>query len=143
MSSAVTTPLWQWCAADASAAIRRGDVSCEELMTSVLERIDATNTHLNALVAVDGDGALAQARAADAIVAGRGPLPPLHGVPITVKANVDVGGDATTHGVSAFADLIAPADSPAVRNLRGAGAIIVGRSNVPEFSLREIGRAHV
>lgn len=61
---------------------------------------------------------------------------PLLGVPVTIKVNVDQAGQATTNGLPALANLIAPADSPIVRNLRRAGAIIVGRTNTPELSMR-------
>lgn len=61
---------------------------------------------------------------------------PLHGVPITIKVNVDVKGDATTNGVPANRDKVASEDSPVVANLRKAGAIILGRTNTPEFSFR-------
>jgi amidase len=61
---------------------------------------------------------------------------PLHGVPVTIKENVDQQGCATTNGVVAFRDLIAAADCPAVANLKSAGAIIIGRTNTPAFSFR-------
>src|SRR6185503_489817 len=65
-----------------------------------------------------------------------GPIGPLHGVPVTIKENVDQEGCATPNGVVAFKGVIAPADAPVVRNLRKAGAIIVGRTNTPELSMR-------
>src|ERR1700685_1558222 len=60
----------------------------------------------------------------------------LFGVPVTIKVNVDQEGQATTNGLPAFANVIAPGDAPVVRNLRRAGAIIVGRTNTPEVSMR-------
>ena len=64
------------------------------------------------------------------------PCGPLHGVPITIKINVDQKGYATSNGVSALKDWIAPDDAPIVTNLQNAGAIIIGRTNTPEFSFR-------
>ncbi len=63
-------------------------------------------------------------------------LGPLHGVPVTIKENVDQQGCATVNGVAAFKDVIAPADSPVVANWKKAGAIIIGRTNTPAFSFR-------
>jgi amidase len=73
---------------------------------------------------------------ADAAVARGDVLAPLHGVPVTIKENVDQAGCATTHGVVAFRDLVAAEDSPVVANFRAAGAVIIGRTNTPAFSLR-------
>ena len=61
---------------------------------------------------------------------------PLGGVPVTIKVNVDQAGYATTNGVAAFKDIIAPGDAPVAANLKRAGAIPVGRTNTPEFSFR-------
>ena len=80
--------------------------------------------------------ALAAANEADRAVARGDVLGPLHGVPITIKVNVDTAGHATTDGIAAAKDNIASTDSPLVSHLRGAGAVIVGRSNTPAFSLR-------
>ncbi len=60
----------------------------------------------------------------------------LHGVPVTIKVNVDTAGHATTDGIVAAKDNIAETDSPLVAHMRAAGAVIVGRSNTPAFSLR-------
>ena len=81
-----------------------------------------------------------QADRADAAVAraikSNEPLGPLHGVPVTIKENVDQEGCATVNGVAAFRDVIAPADSPVVANWKRAGAVIIGRTNTPAFSFR-------
>src|SRR5271168_2663185 len=105
-------------------------------MISVVDRIRSLNPKLNAIV-VDLTGeALAQAAAADRKLQTLDEPGPLFGVPITIKVNVDQQGQATTNGFPAFANVIAPADAPIVRNLRRAGAIIVGRTNTPELSMR-------
>ena len=80
--------------------------------------------------------ALALADRADAAVARGDALGPLHGVPVTIKENVDQEGCATVNGVEAFRDAIAPADSPVVANWKKAGAVIIGRTNTPAFSFR-------
>ena len=128
--------LWQWSACDLAAAIARKEVSCAEVMESVAKRIRARNGELNAIVYDYTDEALAEARRADQELAAGGPRGPLHGVPVTVKENVDQQGKPTPNGLPALADLIAPDDAPLVRNLRRAGAIIVGRTNTPELSMR-------
>ena len=103
---------------------------------SCLARLAAVNPCINAVVDCLPHEALAAADAADRAVATAEPLRPLHGVPVTIKINVDYAGRATTNGVVAFKDRIAQADSPPVANWRKAGAIIIGRTNVPPFSAR-------
>lgn len=61
---------------------------------------------------------------------------PLHGLPVTIKENIDQANLPNPNGVPAFADLVATEDAPLVRNLRTAGAIVIGRTNTPEFSMR-------
>ena len=130
------TELWQWSATDLAAAIRAGEISSRELIDDVLDRIDEVNPALNALVAVDHDGARSAADEADRLIGSGAEVGPLHGVPVSIKANLAVEGQPTTSGVVAFADKVATADAPSVRNLRDAGAIVIGRSNLPEFGLR-------
>ena len=132
----MTTKLWRLSATELVAGIRNRHYSSREVVESVLARIAALNPDLNAIVYDDSEEALAQADQADAAVAAGGDLGPLHGIPVTIKENVDQEGRATTNGVPAFADVIAPADAPIVANLKRAGAIIVGRTNTPEFSMR-------
>jgi amidase len=129
-------PLWQWSACDLAAAISAGDVSSLEAVGSVVDRVRATNHAVNAIVDDLGDDALRQAEEHDRTLRHSGPIGPLHGVPVTVKENVDQKGRATPNGVKAFAGIIAPDDAPVVRNLLDAGAIVVGRTNTPEFSFR-------
>jgi amidase len=116
--------------------IRRGQLSAVEATRATLARIDRINPGLNAIVQRMDDQALRDAAAVDAKIA-RGDDPgPLAGVPVTVKVNIDQQGFATTNGLRIQQDLIATEDSPPVANLRRAGAIIVGRTNTPAFSLR-------
>jgi amidase len=128
--------LWQLSAVDVAAGIRSRRFSCSEVMVSVVERIRKLNPSLNAIVVDLTDQALAEAAAADQTSQTLAEQGPLFGVPVTIKVNIDQQGHATTNGIPAFANHIAPTDSPLVRNLRNAGAIIVGRTNTPEVSMR-------
>ena len=94
------------------------------------------NPAINAVVRVLEEEAVAAAEAADAARARGAALGALHGVPVTVKVNTDQAGCPTDNGVVAFRDAIASEDSPVVANLKRAGAIIVGRTNTPAFSMR-------
>lgn len=128
--------LWRCSATELATLIAQRACSAREVTLSVLERIDQTNPRVHALTDVHHFQALAAAEAADAAQAQGHVLGPLHGVPITIKVNVDVAGHATTDGIVAQRGLIAEHDSPLVASLRRAGAIVVGRSNTPAFSLR-------
>jgi len=128
--------IWRWSAVDTAAAIRRGEISCVEAVEASVERLQAANPAVNAVTVDLSEDAIAEARRADAIRDSGVGLGPLHGVPITIKENVDQAGQSNPNGLPAFAELIADEDSPLVANLRQAGAIIVGRTNTPEFSYR-------
>lgn len=132
----MTNDIWKWNAVEVAHAVRAGQISCRESVESCLARIDAVNPRINAIVDVLADQSLAAADQADAAVREGRPLGPLHGVPVTVKINVDYAGRATTNGVVAFKDNLAKEYSPSVANWRKAGAIIIGRTNVPAFSTR-------
>jgi amidase len=126
--------LWRWDAADLAHGIRCRTISSREAVAACLARLDAVNPKINAVVVNLGQSALVEAEEADAAVARGETLGPLHGVPITIKINVDQIGQATSNGIVAFADVIATEDSPVVANLKKAGAIIAGRTNTPAFS---------
>ncbi len=123
-------------AAATAAAIAAGRLSSREAVGAHLKRLDAVNGAVNAVVDVLRDEALRAADAVDAARARGERLGPLGGVPVTVKLNVDVAGRAASLGLVALKDVIAADDSPSVANLRQAGAIIIGRTNIPDFSLR-------
>ena len=130
------TELWKLTASDLVPLVAAKTVSVKEAVTAVLDRIDAVNPALNCIVQRMDDQALAAADALDARLA-RGEVPgPLAGVAVTIKVNVDQAGYPTTNGLRTQAGLTAEFDSPVVANLRKAGAIIVGRTNTPAFSLR-------
>ncbi|MFD3190148.1 amidase family protein [Sedimentitalea sp. HM32M-2] len=126
-------PTWQLCAAEISTAIRARRLTAVQATEAALARMHQVNPDLNAVVEDLGDEALRQAAALDAQIT---PTGPLHGVPVTIKINVDQQGHATSNGVTADKDLIAPDDAPVVTNLKKAGAVIIGRTNTPEFSFR-------
>lgn len=132
----MTAELWRMGASDLAAAIRAKKVSSREVVQAHLDRIAAVNPRVNAVTVVLADEALAAAAAADRAVAGGAKLGPLHGVPMTVKENIDVIGSATTQAVVALADAVPPIDAPHIRQLKAAGAIVMGRTNLPEFGLR-------
>lgn len=131
-----TGPLWARAANELARLIASGTVTSSEVIEAHLDRIDAVNPHVNAVVRVLRDEAGAAAREADQAVADGAPLGPLHGVPCTIKENVDVAGTATTNGSSALADAVASRDAPLVERLRSAGAIPIGRTNMADFALR-------
>lgn len=128
--------LWRLSAVELAARIRRRDVSAVEATQSALARLQAVNPLINAVVDHRPDDALAQAAEVDRALA-RGEDPgALAGVPVTVKVNVDQAGYATTNGVTLQKDVVASVNNPVVDNLRRAGAVIIGRTNTPAFSLR-------
>ena len=130
------TELWTLTASELAPLVAARQISVKEAVSSVLKRIEAVNPALNAIVQRMDDQALAAAEAADIGLA-RGETPgPLTGVAVTIKVNVDQVGYATTNGLRTQATLGAEFDSPVVANLRKAGAIVVGRTNTPAFSLR-------
>lgn len=135
-TSVDSRPLWQWTATDVAAATRAGDVSCRDVAVSVVERLREVNPRLNAVTLDLGGAAIAAAERLDSRRV-RGDTPgPLFGVPITIKDNVEVRGQRTPNGVAGLAHLIARDDAPIVTRLIDAGAVIVGRTNTPEFSMR-------
>jgi len=135
-----TDPLWQWDATALADAIRERRISSREAVGACVERMHAVNPRLNAVTCDLSIDALALADRADEAVARAArthqPLGPLHGVPVTIKENVDQEGCATVNGVEAYRDVIATADSPVVANWKKAGAVIIGRTNTPAFSFR-------
>ncbi|MFC7304058.1 amidase [Streptomyces monticola] len=128
--------LWQRPATELAAALRKRDISAVDVVRSCLGRIEEVNPELNALVDVRPDAALRAARRADEQAAAGAELGALHGIPVSIKINTEQRGHATTNGVTAFAHNIAEGDAACVTALRDAGAIPLGRSNAPAFSLR-------
>lgn len=111
--------------------IRRRSIGCLEVLDFYLDRVHKHNSDLNAIIALDVEGARKRAKAADRAVRLGRPLGPLHGVPMTVKECFDVSGMATTWGVPEFRTNIATRNALAVDRLQAAGAIVFGKTNVP------------
>ena len=132
----MATPIWQWSAVDTAAAIRDGRATSEEVVQAHIDRMHAANPAINAIVVDLSAQAIEAARAADRALAQGATPGKLQGVPVTIKINIDVEGQANSNGVVAFKDNIAPGDSPVTANLKKAGAIIIGMTNTPEFSMR-------
>lgn len=128
--------IWKLSACDQAEMIASGDLSAREAVAASIARMHARNEAMNAVVDDLSEQALADAGKLDEVFARSGPVGPLHGVPVTIKENIDQKGRATPNGVVGFKDLIAPADSPFVTNLKNAGAVVIGRTNTPEFSFR-------
>jgi len=130
------TELWRLDASEIAARVSAGDVSASAVTEQALERLQQVNPAINAVVQPLPEQALDTAREIDECIARGEPVGALAGVPVTIKVNIDQQGCATTNGVRIQRDHIARQDSPVVTSLRQAGAIIVGRTNTPAFSMR-------
>ncbi|MCE8525963.1 amidase family protein [Ruegeria pomeroyi] len=130
------TALWQLDATQIAEQTTSGALSAEQAVGAAIKRMQTVNPGLNAVVDSCAEAAMARAAELDKARAAGTPCGPLHGVPVTIKVNVDQTGYATTNGVTALKDMIAPGDAPVVRNLQNAGAVVIGRTNTPEFSFR-------
>ena len=113
--------------------VRSGAVSARELVELSLGRIERIDPELNSFAAVYGERALQQADEADARVT-KGDFPPLIGIPIAVKDEIDIAGEVTSRGTAAYTTP-APADAEVVGRLRAAGAIVIGKTKMPELGL--------
>jgi amidase len=128
-------PLHWWTARDLAGAIRRRELSAREVMAWHLDRIAEVNPQINAIVSLRPEAALQEADAADRRAGAGEPLGPLHGLPIAIKDLEDTAGIRTTYGSVAFAQHIPTADSLVVARLKAAGAIVIGKTNTPEFGV--------
>jgi amidase len=129
------TPLHWWTAREQAAAIRRRELSAREVVAWHLDRIELVNPRINAIVSLRPEAALAEADAADRRAGAGEPLGPLHGLPIAIKDLEDTAGLRTTYGSVAFAEHVPDQDSLLVARLKQAGAIVVGKTNTPEFGV--------
>jgi aspartyl-tRNA(Asn)/glutamyl-tRNA(Gln) amidotransferase subunit A len=121
--------------ADLAGAVRTRQISARELTAHALARIEALNPTYNAFVAVNAEQALAEAAAVDEFTAKGGDPGALAGIPLAVKDNHDAVGFRSTFGAPVLADApLASADSPFVARLRGAGCVVVGKTNLPDFA---------
>jgi aspartyl-tRNA(Asn)/glutamyl-tRNA(Gln) amidotransferase subunit A len=122
-------------AEELASAYRGGALSPVEATTTILERINRLNPRLHAFLHVDHEGALAAARESEARFREGTARGPLEGVPISIKDLLDVKGLPTTSGSAVYRGVIADSDSIATERLRSAGAVILGKTNTPEFGL--------
>jgi amidase len=132
---ATATELWRMSATELAEAIKTKQASSVEVIEAHLRRIEAVNPSINAVVVL-AEPALEAARAADRMVAAGADLPRLHGVPFTVKENIDLVGTPTTQGARALASAYPVRDAPVVERLKPAGAIPIGRTNLPTYAQR-------
>lgn len=121
--------------AEADARIASGELSPVALTAAAFARIDATNGHVNAFVRLMRDSALEEARAADERAHAGRRIGPLDGIPIAVKDLYDTAGVVTAAGTSAYRERVPLTDATAVRRLREAGAVILGKTNTHELAL--------
>ncbi len=120
-------------AVEQAAMIRRREISSVELVECYLRRIEQHNDRLGAFVTVAADQALDAAHRADRMVGGEADLPPLLGVPVSVKDLNETAGIRTTHGTAEWADRVPDRDDAVVARMRRAGCVILGKTIVPEF----------
>lgn len=115
--------------------IRSGEITSLALTEACLDRIATINPSLNAVVQLDGEQALARAAAADEALFRDESWGPLHGVPFTIKDSFDTQGIITTWGTPGRANFVPQKDATVVKRLKAAGAILLGKTNTPEFTL--------
>jgi amidase len=125
--------LWRRSATELATAIRGREVSCVEVMQAHLARIEAVNPALNAIVTLDPDLGLRGAAAADGALARGEANGVLHGLPMAIKDLEDTAGMRTTYGSPIHRDHVPTQDTLLVARLRRAGAIVIGKTNTPEF----------
>jgi amidase len=113
--------------------IRTRDLSCVEVMEAHLRQIERVNPQVNAIVTLAPEQALARARAADAALRRSDAVGPLHGLPVAHKDLVQTKGMRTTSGSPIYADFVPDVDDLIVTRIRNAGAILIGKTNTPEF----------
>lgn len=129
----MTNPLYQLDASELAQRIAQRDVSPVEVVMAHLARIAEVNPKVNAIVTM-ADGALEAAKEAEAAVSAGNRLGPLHGVPFTVKDGIDTAGVLTQRGSPIFKGRIPDTDATVVSRLKAAGAILIAKTNPPEFS---------
>jgi aspartyl-tRNA(Asn)/glutamyl-tRNA(Gln) amidotransferase subunit A len=129
-------PLWSLTAATLVAGFTSGRFTPTDALHAVLDRLDHVNPMLNAVIAVDRAGAMAAAEASAARWRAGAALSALDGVPVTIKDNLFLAGLPATWGSRLYAGFVPDHDEPAVARLRGAGCVLFGKTNVPEFTVQ-------
>jgi len=128
--------LFRWPVRQLSAALREGHLSARELLEHYLQRIRRLNPQLNAFVYVDFDGAADAASASDARLQAGQALSALEGIPVAIKDNLLMGKCPANWGSALYAGYVPDHDELPVAKLRSSGAILLGKTNVPEFAMR-------
>src|SRR5690348_1558946 len=136
MTVVAATELWRMSATELAEAIRTRQASSAEVVEAHLRRIEAVNPEVNAVVLVLGEQALQAARAADRALAAAADPAPFHGVPFTIKDIIDLVGTPTTQGFKALMQAYPGRDAPIVERMKAAGAIPIGRTNLPSGAVR-------
>jgi amidase len=123
-------------ATDLAAMIREQKLSAREVMHAHLRQIERVNPKVNAIVTlVDEDKLMEQARAADELIARGDSIGPLHGLPVGVKDLTETAGICTTYGSPLYRDFVPDHDALVVERMKNAGAIVIGKTNTPEFGM--------
>ncbi|MDZ4728992.1 MAG: amidase [Xanthomonadales bacterium] len=135
VSMGLEEPLYFSTASQLRNAIRNKEVSCVEVVTACLNRIDSVNAALNAVVQLDRNGALQAAKESDQAILRGDVTAPLHGLPMTIKDSLDTRGMISTGGTLGRQSYLPKADATVVSRLRNAGAILMGKTNTPELTL--------
>lgn len=138
MSTHTAEEIWRKSGAEQARLIKQGDVSPVDVLDASLQRIEATDSQLNAFCVVDEEGAKEAAKEAERAVENGDDLGLLHGVPVGIKDLINVEGMRTTYGSKLYEDFIPERDSVPVRRIRDEGGIILGKTNVPEFGYQGI-----
>ena len=120
-------------AVELAGLVRSGALSAREVVQAHLDQVERTNPAVNAIVTLTAERALAEAHAADQRLASGADVGPLHGIPVVHKDTHDTAGIRTTYGSPILADNVPPRDELIVQRMRAAGAITLGKTNVPEF----------
>ena len=123
-----------WSVADQARAIKEGEFTSRELVELIIERIESVNSTLNAVVTMDIAFARKQADTADAKIKAGESVGPLHGIPITVKDALETAGMRSTGGATELHNNVPNRDAPVVKAVKDAGAIVLGKTNLPRWS---------
>src|SRR5438105_2785360 len=127
---------WQLSAGELAEAFGRGAITPDAVLDATLRRLDEVNPRINAVITLDRDGARTAASESTRRWREDRPLGPLDGVPLTIKDNILARGLRATWGSRLYADYVPQHDEEPVARLRNAGAVILGKTNVPEFTLQ-------
>ena len=130
----MTEELALWSAGRQAAAIRAGEITSRELLESIIARIERINPELNAVITLEFEQARAAADAADKVLAGGDKVGPLHGLPVTIKDALQTRGIRSTGGAIELHTNIPQQDAPTVKAVKDAGAIVIGKTNLPRWS---------